>query len=123
MKCKTLVYSLFVAGTLGLTSNLEALDEKESSAAQNQSEGVLVRQMRERQAKIDRLSPEEKASLREAHERASADPEVQAAMEKRNRAVQDYQSEVRASMIKSDPAIAAILKKLMPGGRKPTGLR
>jgi transposase len=77
----------------------------------------LARQMRERQEKIQQLSVEDRATLKAAHEKASEDPAVRAAMANRDRAIEELQATRRMAMLKADPGVAPILKKTMAGER------
>lgn len=72
----------------------------------------LRKEVRERQESVAKLSTEEQLKLRAAEQKAAEDPEVKAALEKRNKAIQEFRGVVRASMIKSDPAVQPILDKL-----------
>jgi hemolysin activation/secretion protein len=78
----------------------------------------LRREVRERQERVSKLSTEEQLKLRAAEQKAAEDPEVKAALEKRNQAIQEFRAAVRASMIKSDPAIEPILDKAAGGGKR-----
>lgn len=72
----------------------------------------LAREVRERDEKVNRLTIEEQLKFRAAQKQAAQDPDVKAAMEKRNKAVDEFRAAVRASMIKSDPTLEPILNKL-----------
>ena len=112
-------FSLLVATAvaLSLASTLEAEDAKAPAESQDMGVGELARQMRERQSKISQLSPEEQATLQAAHEKAMADPAVRAAMANRDRALQELQITFRKAMVKADPELASILKRVMTGQR------
>ena len=75
-------------------------------------------EVRERQERVSKLSTEEQLKLRAAEQKAAEDPEVKAALEKRNKAIEEFRATVRASMIKSDPAIEPILDKAAGGGKR-----
>jgi hypothetical protein len=60
------------------------------------------------------LSDDERARLRAAHEKAMADPAVQAAREKMRQARREFQEVMRPALLKADPSIQPILDKLRP---------
>jgi hypothetical protein len=62
------------------------------------------------------LSPEEREKLRAAHQAAMQDPGLTAAREKVKQAQREFREAVRASMLKADPSVKAILDKLPKGG-------
>jgi hypothetical protein len=68
----------------------------------------------ERRARWANLSEEERAKLRAAHEKAMADPAVQAAREKLRQARREFRDVMRPAMLKADPSVQAILDKLRP---------
>ena len=68
----------------------------------------------ERRARWANLSEEERAKLRAAHEKAMADPAVQAAREKLRQARREFREVMRPALLKADPSIQAILDKLRP---------
>ena len=78
----------------------------------------LQREVNERDLRVSRLPIEEQLKLRAAQQKALEDPLVKAAMEKRNRAIDEYRAAIRASMIKSDPSMEAILNKVAIPPRK-----
>jgi hypothetical protein len=75
----------------------------------------LDAQLNEREEKINKLSIEEQLKLRAAQQKATEDPAVIEALKKRNEAIAEFRMALRNSMIKSDPAMAAILDKLAVG--------
>jgi hypothetical protein len=66
----------------------------------------------ERRPRWTNLSEEERAKLRAAHEKAMADPAVQAAREKLRQARREFREVMRPAMLKADPSVQAILDKL-----------
>jgi len=58
------------------------------------------------------LTEDERARLRAAHEKAMADPAVQAAREKLKQARREFREVMRPAMLKADPSVQAILDKL-----------
>jgi hypothetical protein len=80
--------------------------------AQELDGSELRREVRERDERVSKLSTEDQLKLRAAEQKAAQDPEVKAALEKRNKAIQEFRAAVRASMIKADPTVASILDKV-----------
>ncbi|MDQ2825049.1 MAG: hypothetical protein M3R29_06345 [Verrucomicrobiota bacterium] len=78
----------------------------------------LRREQRERQERFYKLSIEEQLKLRAAEQKAAGDPDVQAALEKRNKAIQEFRAALRASMLKSDPTLEPILDQLAIGAKR-----
>ena len=70
------------------------------------------REAREREEKVNKLSIEEQLKLRAAEQKAAEDPAVKAALEKRNKAINEFRVALRAGMIKADPTIEPILQKV-----------
>jgi Spy/CpxP family protein refolding chaperone len=68
----------------------------------------------ERRARWANLTEEERGKLRAAHEKAMADPAVQAAREKLRQARREFREVMRPALLKADPSIKAILDKLRP---------
>ena len=68
----------------------------------------------ERRARWSNLSEEDRARLRTAHQKAMADPAVQAAHEKLRQARREFREVMRPALLKADPSVQAILDKLRP---------
>jgi hypothetical protein len=66
----------------------------------------------ERRARWANLSEEDRAKLRAAHEKAMADPAVQAARDRLRQARREFREIMRPAMLKADPTIQPILEKL-----------
>lgn len=58
------------------------------------------------------LSLEERAKLRAAHQKAMADPAVQAAKDRARQARREFRDMRRATMLRADPSIQPILDKM-----------
>lgn len=58
------------------------------------------------------LSVEERAQLRAAHQKAMADPAVQAAKDRARQARRELRDLKRAAMLRADPSIQPILDKM-----------
>jgi hypothetical protein len=82
------------------------------SLAQQLDESDVRREARERTEKVSLLSLEDQLKLRSAEQKATEDPAVKAAFEKRNKAIQEFRDALRAGMIKADPTVEAILAKV-----------
>jgi hypothetical protein len=85
------------------------------ACAQTPDGSDLRREVRERDERVNKLSTEEQLKLRAAQQKATEDPVVKAALEKRNKAIQEFRAALRASMIKADPTVAPILEKVAIG--------
>jgi hypothetical protein len=72
----------------------------------------VAAELRDREARINKLSLEDQLKIRAAQQKAAQDPDVQAALEKRNQAIRAYRAVVRASMIKADPSLESLLAKV-----------
>jgi hypothetical protein len=109
MTLKAFIFSLMVLGIAQLApfARAQVLDGSD-----------LRKEVRERDDRVNKLSIEEQLKLRAAERKAAEDPEVKAALEKRNQAIQEFRAAVRASMIKADPTIQAILDKVAIGVRR-----
>jgi hypothetical protein len=85
------------------------------------SEAVVVdgsdlrKQETEKEAQIHKLSIDEQLKLRAAQQKAAQDPEVIAAVEKRNKAFEEFRAALVKSMLKSDPTMQVILDKMAQG--------
>jgi len=66
----------------------------------------------ERRARWANLSEEDRAKLRAAHEKAMADPAVQAARDRLRQARREFREVMRPAMLKADPSIQPILDRL-----------
>ena len=66
----------------------------------------------ERRARWANLSEEDRAKLRAAHQKAMADPAVQAARDRLRQARREFREVMRPAMLKADPSIQPILDKL-----------
>ena len=76
------------------------------------------RELREREERVNKLSIEEQLKLRAAQQKAAEDPAVKAALEKRNKAIEEFRAAMRAAMIKADPTIQQILDKVAIGASR-----
>ena len=73
-----------------------------------------------RQQMLANLSPDERARLRTAHQKAMADPAVQAAKDRLRQAARDFREVKRQTMLRADPTIQPILEKLPNRGARGT---
>jgi len=64
------------------------------------------------------LSTDERTKLRAAHQKAMADPAVQAAKDRRRQAAKDFRELKRAAMLRADPTIQPILDKIPARGQR-----
>jgi hypothetical protein len=68
----------------------------------------------ERRARWANLNDEERGRLRAAHQKAMADPAVQAARDRLRQARREFREVLRPALLKADPSIQPILEKLRP---------
>jgi len=68
----------------------------------------------ERRARWASLTDEERGRLRAAHQKAMADPAVQAARDRLRQARREFREIMRPALLKADPTIQPILDKLRP---------
>ena len=99
--------SLGPAGRTQIEENTDSTPEVDASE--------LNRQLRERQEKINKLSPEEREILHAAREKALNEPEVLAARAKRDEALRDFRAALLTALFKSDPSVAPIIRKMRAG--------
>jgi Spy/CpxP family protein refolding chaperone len=71
-------------------------------------------QMERRARLLANLTEDERARLRAAHQKAMADPAVQAAREKLKQARREFREILRPALLKADPSLQPILDKLRP---------
>ncbi|MGZ5024227.1 MAG: hypothetical protein ACXWBS_05120 [Chthoniobacterales bacterium] len=103
MKAKLLFSVVILTSSLQLAPILRAQELDGSD---------IAAELRDREARINKLSIEDQLKIRAAQQKAAQDPEVKAALEKRNQAIREYRAVVRASMIKADPSIAPLIEKV-----------
>ncbi|MDQ2919556.1 MAG: hypothetical protein M3R10_06730, partial [Verrucomicrobiota bacterium] len=58
------------------------------------------------------LSIDEQLKLRAAQQKAADDPAVKAALQKRNKAIDDFRTALHNAMLKADPTIGPIMSKV-----------
>lgn len=92
--------------------SLVVLEMAPSLKAQEIDGSDLRNQVRDREARVNKLSVEDQLKLRAAEVKAAQDPAVQEAMKKRNEAIREFRAAIRAAMIKADPSVAPILDKV-----------
>ena len=68
----------------------------------------------ERQSNFNRLSTDDQLRVRAAQQTAVQDPAVQAALKKRNEAIQEFRAALRTSMLKADPSLQSIIDQVLP---------
>jgi hypothetical protein len=68
----------------------------------------------ERRARWANLNDEERGRLRAAHQKAMADPAVQAARDRLRQARREFREVLRPALLKADPSLQPILEKLRP---------
>lgn len=113
---------VFLLGSMlvfpGLSPVLQGQDASANGELRELDESDLYRQLEERRLKVSRLTAEEKDALLAARAKAAEDPEVQAALARRDRAVREFRAAIRAALLKVDPELEPVLRKMMsPRGR------
>ena len=103
------LYLFVAASVLALTSPFVFSEEPDLEGKQ------VNQQLTDRQEKITKLSTEEQLKLRAAQVKASEDPEVLAALAKRDKAIEEFRKAMHDSMVKSDPKVEEILQKIAVG--------
>ncbi|HEX3818022.1 MAG TPA: hypothetical protein VHW03_07030 [Chthoniobacterales bacterium] len=63
-------------------------------------------------ALVGGLSIDEQLKLRAAQQKAGDDPAVKAALQKRNKAIEDFRAALHTAMLKVDPTIGPIMSKV-----------
>lgn len=113
MKLQILAAALLLTfASVGRGAENEAGDVEAALAGVDGS--GLVKQLQERQQKIEQLSTEEKAALDAARKEAMQDPAVQAALAARNEAARELEATLKAHMLKTDPTLASTFEKIIP---------
>lgn len=80
--------------------------------AQELDGSELRRELLERAERVNKLSIEDQLKLRAAEQKAAEDPEVKAALEKRNKVLDEYRATVRAAIVRADPTVKSILERV-----------
>lgn len=88
-----------------------ALQFAPSVLAQSPTDKPAKHQM-ERRARWANLNEEERSRLKAAHQKAMADPAVQATREKLRQARREFREVMRPAMLKADPSIQPLLDKV-----------
>jgi hypothetical protein len=69
----------------------------------------------ERRGRWASLTEDERSKLKAAHQKAMADPAVQAAHDRLKQARRDFRDVMRPAMLKADPSVQPILEKMRAG--------
>ena len=118
MKRRALFFLLATLATVSLAPVARAQTEEKTEAVPEVDASELNRQLRERQAKINKLSPEEQQILRAAREKALSEPAVQAARAKRDQALREFRAALLTGLLKSDPTIGPVIRKMQAGAQR-----
>ena len=102
-----------VGALLFATVQLSSFAQERTPSAVDSSD--VDRQMGDREEKLGSLSLEEQLKLRAAQQKAAEDPGVKAALEKRNQAIEEFRKAMHDSMVKSDPKMEELLRKIAVG--------
>jgi hypothetical protein len=102
-------------GSIAFIALLALMQCAPAIMAQELDGSDINKELRERAEKINKLSLEEQLQLRAAEQKAAHDPAVQAALKKRNEAIQEFRAAIRASLLKDNPGLQPILDKIATG--------
>lgn len=91
-----------------------ALQFAPSALAQSPADKPARQFQMERRARWANLNEEERSRLKAAHQKAMADPAVQAARDKLRQARREFREVMRPALLKADPTIQPILDKVRP---------
>lgn len=108
MKPKLYVAGALLAATTLTLAPLALAEEVENSDANRPTIG--------QEDSRNKLSLDEQLKLRAAQQKAVEDPAVKEALAKRDAAVEAFRQALHDSMVKSNPALEAILAKIAVGG-------
>jgi hypothetical protein len=105
MKAKLTFVVPILAAALQFTPTVLAQSPADRPARQFQME---------RRARWANLNDEERAKLKAAHQKAMADPAVQAARDRLRQARREFRDVLRPALLKADPSLQPILEKMRP---------
>ncbi len=66
-------------------------------------------------AQVNKLTLDEQLKLRAAQRKAAEDPEVRAALAKRDHAIEEFRRALHDAMVKADPKLESTLQKISVG--------
>ena len=89
-----------------------ALQFASEVGAQSPTDRPMRQYPMERRARWANLNEDERAKLKAAHQKAMADPAVQAARERLKQARRDFREVLRPALLKADPSLQPILDKM-----------
>jgi len=102
MKLKTFLIISAIAATMSVAPFVSAETPDEQGYGWHGRHGQF----------LANLSSDERAKLRAAHQKAMADPALQAAKDRARQARQELREARRAAMLRADPTIQPILDKI-----------
>lgn len=85
------------------------------AVAQEVDGSEISKLLTERDVKINKLTVEEQLKLRAAQKKAAEDPEVKAALAKRDQAIEEFRAALHKSMVTADPSLQDILTRIAVG--------
>lgn len=103
-----LIATLFA--TSQITPLLHAQDITGSGAG-----GEVDQQSSANTAQVNKLTLDEQLKLRAAQRKATEDPEVRAALAKRDQAIEEFRKALHDAMVKADPKLESTLQKIAVG--------
>jgi hypothetical protein len=111
MKTKSLITLLAAAAALQLAPIASAEGPNDQGGWRRGRHGQF----------LANLSPDERAKLKAAREKALADPAVQSAKDRARQAMKEFRDLRRAAMLRADPSIQPILDKMPQRGQRGQG--
>jgi hypothetical protein len=107
---------MFVAGLIVVSAS-SSVWAQEQEQKQGERQPVLdgsdlAKELHEREVKLQELPEAERTKLHAAYVKAFKDPEVLAALERRDAAIKEFQEARRAGMLRADPSVEPLLEQM-----------
>ncbi len=106
MKFRLCLIAVAVAATSLLSPLLRAQEVEGSEPSKSLTEG---------DGTTNKLTLEEQLKLRAAQTKAAEDPEVKAALAKRDQAIEEFRAALHKSMVAADPKMEEVLARIAVG--------
>lgn len=90
-----------------------------TTKAQDPDQTDVMKELQRREDNAQRLPVEDQLKIRAAQQKALEDAGVKAAMAKRDQAIAEFRTSLRAAMIAADPSVKPILDKVAGGSDVP----
>src|SRR3982750_703515 len=86
-----------------------------SAKAEDPDSTATINEFKRREENLGKLDVEDQIKIRGAQQKALEDPEVKAALEKRDKAITEFRAKLREKMIVADPSVKPILERIAQG--------